>query len=236
MSTGNSGVPCVSLPKVPKDVKITLPFGGELKAFHDFSQGVPTDCTLTFNLLLQLTPLLASLACPLKMLKVMGVLQKIAKSPEDFTQYTDLVQAIADLGDCLPGVLFPNFVGTIKDILLLILRFLKCLLDEMESILRLQLSIDLKSAEGNPILLDTLICAQNNAQRSMENLTASIGPIQPLMDIVGSISGTVGLSLNLPSLAGSTPVGNDLKSFQDTITNLDQVVTQLEQIVESLPG
>lgn len=234
MSSGD--VPCISLPEVPKEVKITLPFGGQLTAFRDFSQGIPSDCTLTFNLLLQLTPLLAALVCPLKILKFLGVLQQILKDPNPIARIGDLAHALEEMKDCLPSVLFTGFPSTIKDILLLILRFLKCLLDEIKSILRLQLSIDLKSAEGNPVLLDSLICAQKNAQRSMDHLMSSIEPIQPLMDVVGAISGTVGLSLDLPSLAGSTPVGNDLKSIQDTVTKLDQIVTQLEQIVESLPG
>lgn len=220
-------IPCIPLPEVPKEVKITLPFGGELQAFRDFSQGIPSDCTLTFNLLLQLMPLLAALVCPLK------ILQFISKLPNLITNPFELAKAVADLGDCIPQPL--KFAGTVKDILLLILRFLKCLLDEMKSVLRLQLSIDLESAAGNPVLLEALTCAQKNAQLSMDHLMASTGPIQPLFDLVGSLSGTVGLSLNLPSLAGSTPAGNDLQSIQDTITNLDQIVTQLEQVIENLP-
>ena len=220
--------PCVSLPDVPGEVKVSLPFGGELTAFRDFSQGIPSDCTLTFNLLLQLTPLLAALVCPLKMLLFINKLPSIITNP------IELGNAVSELADCIPTPI--KFAGTIKDILLLILRFLKCLLDEIKSVLRLQLSIDLESAAGNPVLLDSLTCAQKNAQLSMDHLMASIGPIQPLLNVVGSISGTVGLSLNLPSLAGNTPAGNDLQGIQNTVTQLDQVVTQLEQVIQNLPA
>ena len=57
----NINVPCPDFPPVSADLKVTLPFG-ELKAFRDFSLSLPTDCNLTFNLLLQYT-FCAQLAC-----------------------------------------------------------------------------------------------------------------------------------------------------------------------------
>jgi len=43
---------------MPSPLKITLPSGDELKAFTDLSKGIPNDCSMTFNLMLQLAPFL----------------------------------------------------------------------------------------------------------------------------------------------------------------------------------
>src|SRR5262249_48627704 len=52
----------ISLPQ-PKKLKVSLPGGGTLKAFSDLSKGIPTDCALTFSLLMQIGPFLASIEC-----------------------------------------------------------------------------------------------------------------------------------------------------------------------------
>ena len=59
---------CPKLPEVSDDLQITLPFGGAMKAIRDISQGIPNDCTMTFNLLTQLQPLLGGMDSVLKML------------------------------------------------------------------------------------------------------------------------------------------------------------------------
>ena len=55
----------------PVDLSLHLPTGSVLKAMGDVSKAVPTDCALAFNLLLQLGPLLASMECLLKILKLL---------------------------------------------------------------------------------------------------------------------------------------------------------------------
>ena len=70
----------LSLPK-PQKLKVQLPSGGTLQAFTDVSKGIPTDCTLTFSLLLQLAPLLASMDCLLKILKLLKPLIDAVTSP-----------------------------------------------------------------------------------------------------------------------------------------------------------
>jgi len=227
------------LPDVPSAIKVTLPFG-ELRGLHDFSQGIPSDCTVTFNLLLQLPPLLASLTCPLRVLNVIAKLKDVANAsdaPSLLSALPALAEAIDKMADCLPPKLYLEFFCSIKDILLLILGFLKCLLDELKSILdlRINISISETSAAGNPVLLQVLACAEDNAKLSMQHLGASIEPIQPIIDLVGTLSGIVGLNLKLPSLVGLAGAGDDLQTLQNTINSLDQVVTDLLQVVEAIP-
>ena len=177
----NVEIPCVKFPEVSADLKITLPFG-ELKAYRDFAAGMPTDCNLAFNLLIQISPLLASMACLLKILNVISSLKEFLEAfpniPAVPAKAAKVVAAIGDMATCLPPGLFLSLFVTIKDILELILSFLLCLISQLESILEFQAGIDLNSAEGNPVLLASLKCAQANAQTAADHLAASIGPIR----------------------------------------------------------
>ena len=152
----NVEIPCVKFPEVSADLKITLPFG-ELKAYRDFAAGMPTDCNLAFNLLIQISPLLASMACLLKILNVISSLKEFLEAfpniPAVPAKAAKVVAAIGDMATCLPPGLFLSLFVTIKDILELILSFLLCLISQLESILEFQAGIDLNSAEGNPVLL-----------------------------------------------------------------------------------
>ncbi len=60
-------------------LSVQLPTGGALQAFADISKGIPTDCSLTFSLMLQIAPFLASIQCLLKVLKLLKPLIDIIK-------------------------------------------------------------------------------------------------------------------------------------------------------------
>ena len=235
MADGNS-IPCVELPKVSIP-NLTLLGGAELNGFLDFSQGAPTDCKLTFNLMLQLAPLLASMACLLKILNVIGKLQafvEAAKPP--FLKLVDtipeLLIAIGELKDCIPALAIPQMLLMIKGMLSLIINFLNCFISQLESIIKFQVSIDLTAAEGNPVLLDTLLCAQSNAKTSMDNLMLSLQPVQPLLNMVTMVASIAGQSIGLPKLS-------DISANQDqaqTITTLKQSIASIKQVIDSLPG
>jgi hypothetical protein len=238
MADGNS-IPCVELPKVSIP-NLTLLGGAELNGFLDFSQGAPTDCKLTFNLMLQLAPLLASMACLLKVLDVIGKLKNFVEAVPSLNPIEigkavpELVTAINKLSGCIPG--FPQFqidiVFMIKGMLSLIINFLNCFISQLESIIKFQVSIDLTAAEGNPVLLDTLLCAQSNAKTSMDNLMLSLQPVQPLLSVVTTVASIAQLPISLPKLS-------DISANQDqaqTITTLKQSIASIKQVIDGLPG
>jgi hypothetical protein len=142
-------IPCIELPTIPEIPAISLLGGAELRGFLDFSAGAPTDCKLTFNLLLQLAPLLASMACIFKILKAITAL---ADGIQDPKKIPSIPGAITDLAKCIPvpGI---EFYLMIKGILSLVVRFLSCFIDSLESILKFQATIDLSAADGNPVLI-----------------------------------------------------------------------------------
>jgi hypothetical protein len=232
-------VACLDLPKIPEIPSIKLLGGAELKGLLDFSLGTPTDCKLTFNLLLQLSPLLASMACLLKMLDVIGKLQKFVEAVPSLDPFgiadagKGLIEAINKLSGCIPGMPDFNFsiVFMIKGMLELIINFLLCFISQIESLINFQLSINLEAAEGNPVLHASLTCALDNAQTSMDNLMLSLQPLQPILLTITTVAGLAQLPLNLPDLS-TISAGQD---HTQTITSLRQAISSMKQAIEALP-
>ena len=101
--------PCsdLSIPG-PSPLTVTLPTGGSIKAFADISKGIPTDCSMTFSLMLQIAPFLAVSECLIKILKLLKPLIDVVKSlgpPPDPIKLPaaieDFVKAAVDLAPCL---------------------------------------------------------------------------------------------------------------------------------------
>jgi len=210
MATSTS-IPCVKLPN-PKPLKITLPFpGAELKSVIDISKGPPSDCTLIQGLMLQLAPSLAGLECILRMLNVFNKLSEV-KQPLDIV---NVATAAAELVQCV------NFVGKIPcmvvDVLKLIIAYLKCIIQALESILSFRVGIDFSGADGNPVLLASLNCAQENADASTEQLREALKLIQPLLDLIDRIGG-----MAPSSLLG--PAGDALKAIPEAVETIRSIL------------
>jgi hypothetical protein len=206
--------------------------GIELQAVADFSKGPPSDCALLHNLLIQLMPTLAGFTCILKILNVIGALEKFVQGPLNPSNVSGVVSAIGDMTDCLNIVLGPfAVIQTIKDILLLIISYLKCFLDAIKSILHFQVGIDLNSAQGNPTLLASLQCASDNAQTSMQQLLQALAPIEPLFKMMQPLIKISQLPIVLPPISDLANAQN----ISQAVDQLDAMVTQLQQIVEQIP-
>jgi hypothetical protein len=209
---------------------ISLPMGIQLQAIADLSKGPPTDCALLHNLMVQLMPTLAGLNCILKILKVVGALEQFVQSP--LTAAGGVLSALADMSECLSIVLGPAaIIPTIKDILNLIISFLLCFVQAMESILNFQAGINLSAAQGNPALLSSMQCASQNAQVSMQAMMQALAPIQPLFSMIQPLIKISQLPIELPSLAQVTGAQNVEKGLEE----LAAVLTEMKQIVAAIP-
>ena len=204
MASSNS-IPCIKLPN-PKPLKISLPFGVDLKSVLDISKGPPSDCTLIHGLMLQLAPALAGLECVLKMLGVFAALAQI-KQPLDILK---VAQKAAELGECLNFAL--KIPCMIVDILKLIIAYLKCIIEALESILRFKVGINFSAAAGNPVLLASLNCAQSNADASTEQLKEALALIEPLLALLDPIAALA------PSIPG--PAGDAMKIIPEVLAAL----------------
>jgi hypothetical protein len=227
--------PCAALaiPK-PSPLTLTLPTGGSLQAISDVSKGIPNDCAQTMSLMLQVAPLLASIDCPLKMLKVIGPLVEavtgLADVPPSFPTpelIGKILDAVADLAPCL-GLVIPggSMVPFVKDLLCLIRKILGCLLSQLRSVRDLlqglQLSLD--SAQGNDELLAQLECAQENADAAMGNVMQAIEPVSALLSLMSPLF----------QIAQMPPLTLSVEGGEATAEGLTTIVDTLQALVDAI--
>jgi hypothetical protein len=207
-------IPCVSIPNL-KPMTINLPFGGQLTSLVDISKGPPTDCTLVHGLMLQLGPALSGLECFLKLAKIISALSSV--SPTNLGALADVANSALDfVQTCVPIPI--KFACTILDVLKLLVAYLKCLITAVLSVLEFQAGIDLTAAQGNPVLLASLNCAQNNAAASMGQLKDAIAVVESLLSLIQPV-------LDIAASALPKPVKDGLKTITDIKSALESVVS-----------
>jgi hypothetical protein len=232
----------IRLPK-PSPLKINLPLGGAMQAMSDISKGIPNDCSLTFSLMVQIAPFLASIECLLRILKlikplidIINGLTKVPPSPP-VKAIQEFAAAVPPVIECIPIPPFTNILLFIRDLLCLILKILKCFLDQMKSILKImggiQIQLNLATAAGNTELINALQCAQENAQTQAAHFTASIEPVGVILELAGSLMQIAGIKpITLPSLGGQT----DLASLQQVVQIVQEVVATIQIAADALGG
>ena len=228
----------LSLPKVGS-ASLTLPMGGTLQGMADFTRGIPTDCSVNLNLMLQLAPMMASMECLLKVLKFVGAIVGILKNFNPLTAVSDVLSAAEDLAKCLEIVVPLGPICTfVKDLLLLISTMILCVVKELDSILKilsgLQLQISIAEENGNTDLLEALNCAQQNAQTSADGAMQSMQPIIVLLSLAGTFIELAGAPVNIPAIPGAVPA-DDLEAMQTLLTDLGEVATVIKEVAEALP-
>lgn len=228
----------LSLPK-PGPLKITLPTGGSLTAFTDLSKGVPTDCSLSFSLLLQVSPLLASMEC---LLKILGLLKPLVDVINGLPTPSpavilDFGKAASALLPCF-NILLPQagMAFFVRDLLCLIIKVLNCFIGQLKTIAGVMggLAIRIQAAQENNDAdqLALLQCAQDNAAASAGAVMQAIEPIGALLSIMGTVMGIVGApAITLPALGSP----EDVEALNQAVTTLESVVDTLSQVVEALP-
>jgi hypothetical protein len=224
---------------LPKPLKIQLPTGGSIQAIADISKGIPGDCAMTFSLMVQIAPLLASMECLVKILKLLkplvDVVTNLPMPPVKAVQ--EFAKAAVDLAPCFLIPTPASMIPFVRDILCLILRVLNCLLGQLRSLLAimsgLQLQLDAARSAGNFELEETLTCAQANAEASGQHLTKAIEPIGVLLDLVGPLMGIAGVEpIQLPQVGSKS----DVQGLQTLVQTLQGVVGTIDAAVEALGG
>jgi hypothetical protein len=234
--------PCAQLKlPSPSPLKVHLPTGGTLTAFSDLSQGIPSDCSLTFSLLLQIAPFLASTECLLKVLGLIGPLIEVIKAIPDPIKLAGTVpkflKAAEAVMPCVAVVTGLGIIPFIKDLLCLIIKALNCFLSQMKSILGvmsgLKLQLNAAQSAGDIDLINNIMCEQNNAATQASNLTKSIEPIGVILELAGTVFGIAGMKpITLPTLGSQT----DLDSLNTLVQTLQGVVGTLTIAADALGG
>jgi hypothetical protein len=218
---------------------ITTPMGFELPALRNLGASIPDDCALTFSLTLQLMPFMASIACLLRILALLKPLINIISGlpkPPGPGDITDFAKAADDLIEhCIVMISPIALLPFIRDILCFIRSVCNCLATNLQSVQTLMSNLQLRieQAQGNPDLLNTLNCAQQNAQASAANLNQAIQPIATLMAMVTPIIGLAGKSANLtaPTIGPDPQVAEDLTPI---IATLQGIVTMIDDVLSAL--
>jgi hypothetical protein len=232
----------VALPDA-SDLKLRLPNGSTFSPIADLSKGFPTDCSLTVNLFIQLAPFLASIECLLKVLGLLKPLIDVVKSlgpPPDPIKLpnaiADFVKAAEALLPCF-GMIMPstNIFFFLKDLILLIIKIIKCMIGQLQTILGIMQGIEIRLADaqtaGNTELQRVLECAKKNAATAANHAQSSLGPVQNLMPLIGFFLDLAGIKLEIPPLGSA----EDSAALEQTIETLNDTITTLENVVESLP-
>jgi hypothetical protein len=192
--------------------------------------------------MIQLAPALAGMECFLKVLKVMQAMSNIS-----IDTLPEIAKAVGEMVACFN--VFAKLPCMIVDILKMIIAYLKCIIQAVESVLKFQVGIDFSGASGNPVLLASLNCAQNNANASTAQLKEALAVVEPLLavvkpigDMAPSLPGPVGDALEIlpQALAAITQVLDSggasagVPGSEEMIAKLDEVKDVLKQVEEAL--
>ena len=141
---------CVDLrlPK-PKKLKVKLPSGATLTSLSNAGQNIPNDCSLTYSLLLQIAPLMGSMECVLKILKLLKPLSDaVTNFPPGPKVIKEIGDAVADLAECFAILTPAGMIPFVRDILCLILKVLRCLIGQMKFLLDTMRGLTIKLAQA----------------------------------------------------------------------------------------
>jgi hypothetical protein len=226
-------------PPPPAKQTLMLPGGASLTGMASLPRGVGEDCTVTFNLMLQLGVALGSLECLLRLFKFVGgliqVVQEASKTPPDpvsvVKKLAELAPAAEELAECVVAFSPIGICPPVKDALKLIRSYLACLVELLDSVAsqKLDIGVKMKDAQsaGNEQLLDVLQQAQNNADLMGGQALASCEPIFDLLKIVGGLVEFVGVGgVAFPSLDELTggQLETALQPLKDFLVVLDEVI------------
>ncbi len=229
----------LSLPE-PEKFTLTLPTGGTLSALSNAGQNIPNDCSLTFSLMLQIAPLMASMDCVLKILKLVKPLSDVITSPPPTPAVIkEIAEAVVDLAPCFLMLTPAGMLPFVRDLLCLILKALNCLIDALKTSLEFMngLNIKLEKAQANENpdqeLIASLECAQQNVVTSIGHLMQGMEPITAIMDLAGPFMSIAGVeAIQLPALGNA----EDTEALTQTVTTLEDTVATIQQVVDVLGG
>ncbi len=182
----------LSLPKA-NFPELRLPTGGTIKGIADITKGIPSDCSMNISLALQVAPIMASMECLLKVLKFLGVLIGVFKDLSSGnvagipSGLGKIAEAGGDVAECIGMVISPAipFGQFIKDLILMIVKMLKCLLGSLKSVVEvldgLELEISSAAQNGNDALAAQLQCAKENAMTAADGAMQAIDPIATIL-------------------------------------------------------
>lgn len=235
---------CYELPEV-KVPSITLPTGGVIKAVGDFTDRVPSECSLNMSLLLQLGPILANLECIIKLLGIIEPLKKVADAMTSgsLSKITDAAPALSDaleaISQCVVKLTVPpmGIACFLASILKLIVKILSCMVEQLASMASLVTDLSshliVANKEGNTALAATLECSLKNAWTSTNNSMAGLDPITAILELMSPLMAMAGQDpIQMPSLGQLDSV----QQLEDAMDTLNETLSAIDLTADTLAG
>lgn len=240
---------CYEIPKV-EIPSISLPTGQVIKAVGDFTDRIPSECSLNMSLLVQLGPILANLHCIIKLMGVIEPLKDVADAMKsaDVLKIAQaapaLVDALAELvQDCVMKLTMPPLGLTcfLASILKLIAKILRCMVNQLAGLVSLITDLSehltIANAEGNEDLAATIQCSIKNAQTSANNAMAGLDPITAILEMMAPLMEMAGQQpIAMPSLDQLESVEQletTMETLQETVSAIELVADTLASLCES---
>jgi hypothetical protein len=196
---------------------IEVPMVGQLLGFADPKVG-STECSADTNLLTQVAPLIASMSCQLKILKLLKPLIAIIHGlPNPPVQaLLEFSEAAEELAPCLLAPTPSSVLPFLQGLLCLEVRSLKCFLSNLRAITTL--------AGGDP---------NSVAPSEVRSVLNSYQPIVGILSLASGLFQLAGLPIpNAPTLSG----GIDPGSLELDLSSVNTFMADLEIVAEALGG
>jgi hypothetical protein len=231
---------CVDL-RLPKPgiPQLRLPTGGTIKGIADITKGIPNDCSMNFNIALQLAPIMASMECLLKLLKFVGIVVELLKNMTNplavVSGIPKIIEAAKELAPCIALPTPIVMVPFVKDLLLMLAKMLRCAVGALKSAVETLdgLELDLANAEqnGNDGLLQQLECAKENASLALDGTMVALEPVMVLIDLAKPFLSIANQSISIGPFASD----GSLDSLKALLEGIETAATTLQSIAEAIP-
>lgn len=249
---------CLKLGTLTSLPVIRLPGGAQISAAVDPTKGVPSECSLSLDLVGKLEAALAPFGAIFTILDAIAQLgtcfQLLVSALTDPLKIPDLLKCVPDLLPKLNAILalipiFPQGIAqaitSFVDILRTVAFQLKCVVKMLENVrddlAEAQRAIDAAATAEDPVLRDNLLhlagCAKANAEKTSGNALAALGPINRILCTVRGLLVLTGLpplvdiakKLTL-TLPANLPVIDDIIGALDTIST--DILLAVDALVE----
>ncbi len=196
-------VVCIS-PCVPSAIQqFRAPFMGPIKAGGNLSlKGGCDGCELSVNLFLQIQPFLISLGIPMCLLKCLGKVIKVVIDLKDILTdlpapnispiMKDMAKIPTQAGClCLINLLLPTgicvFVILVRDVLLVIISLINCLISLLTHLLTLTLRVAIMAADPSTEIQSASVCLNAVCAAHKSTLIARFDAVSVLFEALEAV-------------------------------------------------
>lgn len=227
---------CPAIPSPPEPIRIRIPGGITIEALPPIDGKIITPLGAVTALLNQLGPAMAALQpIFLVMDAVTKVVEVIKAVPalvggnvvDFFEKLNEAIDAITALLQFQPALSLPLLIADMMNAMVTILTALRDLVTQLQALqTRAQAVIAEAQASGDAALEASGECMQLAADAYGEHVTASLGPLEHLLDMVKLLAGLMPNAPEIPGIGDTT--GLDLDGLADFLDDLIEIFSAIQ--------